>query len=118
MGKGNNQPLTTAATNLAWSYFGGGTGSPNLGWRAPGMAEPAALSAAVAGFVGDAGDAVAAGRSGSGAGLSSPWHPDTTNTETLPTTSAMTGRNKDEILIDTSLDPRLFASTPHRGDMD
>jgi len=76
-------------------YFRGGTGSPNLGWRAPDAAEAAALTLADGAF--DAGEAVVAGRSGSGAGLSSPWHPVTTNTETPTATSAMTWRNKDEI---------------------
>jgi hypothetical protein len=76
------------------------------------------LLLAAAGFFGaTAGAAVVAGRSGSGAGLSS-WHPDTTKTETQPTTSAMTWRDMDEIRMSASLERRLIASTPVRGDIE
>ncbi len=88
-------------------YFDGGTDSPNLGWRAPGAPEAAALTLAGGRFVFDGGEAVVAGPSGSGAG--SPWHPVTTNTETTTTTSAMTWRKKDETRMRTSLDRRVIA---------
>ena len=90
--RSQQQPLTEPGR-----YFVGATGSPNLGWRAPAPAEPAALPVAVGGVVVVEPDgADAAGRFGSGAGLSSPWQPVTTNTETLTTTSAMSWRKKDE----------------------
>jgi hypothetical protein len=78
--------------------------SPNLGWRAPGPAEAAALPVAggAFAFVVDSDGVVAAGRLGNGAGLSLSWHPATPKTELLPTISAITWRDKDEIRIVTS----------------
>jgi hypothetical protein len=51
-------------------YFG--AGSPNLGWRAPGLAEAAALPVVGGAFalVFDSAGVVAAGKFGGGAGLS------------------------------------------------